>query len=60
MEAGGGPADGIARREEDIMNESKFRQRLADLLERKRREAETEAAKIQKKPPAAQKLRPGA
>jgi hypothetical protein len=37
------------------MNNREFRQYLADLLERKRKEAEAEAAKIQKKPPTTQK-----
>ena len=39
------------------MNDRQFRPRIADLVERKRNEAEVEAAKIQKKPPATQKPR---
>jgi len=35
------------------------RQHLADLIERKRKEAEAKAAKIQKKPPATQKEQTG-
>jgi len=39
------------------MNDRQFRQGIADLLEHKRKEAEAEAAKIRKKPPANQKLK---
>ena len=37
------------------MNDRQFRQRIADLLEHKRKEAEADAAEIQKKPQFRQK-----